>query len=94
MTNKLFHVILRLQHTHHVKLNKLNPSITPMQPCLHLDFASNEVKISEYNTTNAEDEDLYTTNVRGKNKETLQGKYEWFGVGASLTLHVVTPIFN
>jgi len=49
--------------------------------------ASGDEKLSGYETTNAEDEDLYTTITRGKNKEDIQGKLDWFGVGAAFNAH-------
>jgi hypothetical protein len=40
-------------------------------------------KLSDYETTDAEDEELYTTVLRGKNKDNVHGKFEWFGLGIS-----------
>jgi len=42
---------------------------------------SNE-NLSEYETTDAEDEDLYTSITRGKSKENTHKKFDWFRVSA------------
>jgi hypothetical protein len=43
--------------------------------------------LSGYETTDAEDEDLYTSVRRGKSKEDTYEKFDWFGVGAFSNAH-------
>jgi hypothetical protein len=43
--------------------------------------------LSGYETTDAEDEDLYTSVRRGKSKENTHEKFDWFGVGAFSNAH-------
>jgi hypothetical protein len=50
--------------------------------------ATREENLSGYETTDAVDEDLYTTVARGKNKEDFHGKFDWIRVGASFNAHV------
>jgi len=45
--------------------------------------ASGDENLSEYETTDAEDEDLYTDVGRGKNMEDTHNNFDWFGVGAT-----------
>lgn len=44
---------------------------------------SGDENLSEYETTDAEDEDLYTNVRRGKNMEDTHNNFDWFGVGAT-----------
>jgi hypothetical protein len=48
-----------------------------------------EENLSDYDTTDAEYEDLSTTDVRGKNNETM---IEWFGAGAYSNVHDVDVV--
>jgi hypothetical protein len=45
--------------------------------------ASGDENLSKYETTDAEDEDLYTNVRRRKNIKDIHNKFDWFGVGAT-----------
>jgi hypothetical protein len=53
------------------------------------DYEADELdeNLTGYETTDAEDEDLYTSVTRGKSKEDTHEKFDWFGVGAFSNAH-------